>query len=801
MSGIQNLTDDVVHAFSQYEDAHHRFVDLSGFPVFCFDAGSQSVIYANHEFCRLFFGVSTRDSTIREIQARIDPDQTDWPAKQLAHALQGRVSKTSQRVLNHAGRLVSLYWRIAPVQNAEGVIVAVAFTAIDVTGLQEDDGCLPRHDARWRSLLKHLPGELLLTDRSGNILFHNNSDERTATNEPRFRNAFESIDPGNSERAAEAFRTAWDERRTVELEVAGYDETGETWTKSRLCPILDDDLAVGMIGFGWDVTEAKIAQLQLSGHNTILEMISRGDRLEPIFDRICSLASQFVPGALGTVLLVSPDGRRAIEVHAPSFPQEYVQTVYGVELGPDVGSCGPAIFTGKSVICEDITQDPRWQGFQAFAGVYGVRACWSIPFRSLGGQLLGTLSVYFRQPTRSTEKHLALLENLARLASIAVENVRGRELLAENKARYRAMLENSADALMTVNEQGVVTYDSPNAGALLGYPRGYFSGKTFASGLHPDDVATFRTMFEHLVAQPQGTIERTHLRTLHANGDWRILELSATNALSDAALRAVILNWRDVTLRADMEEQLRGKQLELAHAARLSSLGEMIAGISHEVNQPLYAIKNYGAALQTKLQDDRGIDGRKIHDWLNQILKQAERAGEILTRLRTFSKKSPGKATVIQPNDVARDALNLVEADPKLRGRRIQLELEPCLPELLSDRVLLQQVLVNLLQNALDATENPETSEATILLRTARDDGHVVFEVIDQGVGIGDDALERVFDPFFTTKEHGMGLGLSICRSIVEASRGRLTVRRNADRGCCFTCRLPTIPADTSEVG
>ena len=242
--------------------------------------------------------------------------------------------------------------------------------------------------------------------------------------------------------------------------------------------------------------------------------------------------------------------------------------------------------------------------------------------------------------------------------------------------------------------------------------------------------------------------------------------------------------------RSEMEGQ-RLRQ-DLAHVGRVSTMGELTASLAHELNQPLTAILSNAQAAQRILASDRA-DLAEIREILGDIVEDDRRAGEIIHRLRGFLKKSSLELSTLDIGELVSQVARLVGSDAILRNVSIRLELTPGLPPVCGDRVQLQQVILNLLMNGLDAMRESGEGERTLVLRTLRADhpASVVVAVEDSGIGIDEADLEHVFHAFYTTKPEGLGMGLAIARSIVEAHGGRLEARNNPGRGATFSFTVP----------
>jgi C4-dicarboxylate-specific signal transduction histidine kinase len=248
--------------------------------------------------------------------------------------------------------------------------------------------------------------------------------------------------------------------------------------------------------------------------------------------------------------------------------------------------------------------------------------------------------------------------------------------------------------------------------------------------------------------------------------------------------------------RSEMEGQ-RLRQ-DLAHVGRVSTMGELTASLAHELNQPLTAILSNAQAAQRILASDKS-DLVDIRDILGDIVEDDKRAGEVIHRLRGFLKKSNLELSTLDIGELVSQVARLVSSDAIIRNVAIRLELAPGLPPVCGDRVQLQQVILNLLMNGLDAMRESGEGERTLVLRTFRaaSPASVVVAVEDSGVGIDEADLEHVFHAFYTTKPEGLGMGLAIARSIVEAHGGRLEARNNPERGATFSFTLPAIKEES----
>jgi len=234
-------------------------------------------------------------------------------------------------------------------------------------------------------------------------------------------------------------------------------------------------------------------------------------------------------------------------------------------------------------------------------------------------------------------------------------------------------------------------------------------------------------------------------------------------------------------------------------------MGEMASSLAHELNQPLAAISNYCTGIATRLKSQQNLDIEKdILPAIEKATTQAHRAGTIIQRIRGFVKRSQPQSKVTDIHSIIEDSVGLAEIEAQRYGVQLSVTYNDTIPPLFLDPILIQQVLVNLLKNAIDAikaNDNKNAYSRVVQVKTDIDHAHeptmVRIRVIDQGPGIPEDALERLYEPFFSTKQDGMGMGLNICRSIIESHHGRLWAQNNLNEkdepipGCTFTILLP----------
>jgi len=250
-------------------------------------------------------------------------------------------------------------------------------------------------------------------------------------------------------------------------------------------------------------------------------------------------------------------------------------------------------------------------------------------------------------------------------------------------------------------------------------------------------------------------------------------------------------------LRAS-EQRLLDAQMELAHVNRVTTTGQLAASIAHEVNQPLAGvIANAEACLRWLDRGTPDLDAaRRSAEW---IIDDGNRAGEVIRRVRALANKTEIEKVPLDVNEIIREVITLVQRELISHRVSLRMELAPALPTVLGDRVQLQQVIINLVMNGIEAMQSVTDRPRELVVRSGQEEpGQALISVADCGVGISAENVDRLFNPFFTTKSGGMGMGLSICRSIIEAHGGRLWATANLPQGATFQFTLP-VNADTAS--
>jgi PAS domain S-box-containing protein len=366
--------------------------------------------------------------------------------------------------------------------------------------------------------------------------------------------------------------------------------------------------------------------------------------------------------------------------------------------------------------------------------------------------------------------------------------------IQESEAIRAAIMASSLDAIVTIDDTGRILDFNPTAERQFGHPEHEVVGQDVSELMFGGD---YRQSFRRLLDEcrrmrlPSDESLRAELEAVHGDGSAFPVEVSIKPfQLHDRLLFAVYL--RDITETRAAEEQSRKHQTELVHVCRLSTMGETATGIAHELNQPLAAIINYANGCARRLRSGRD-DKAELLDALERIGGQATRAAEIIKRLRAMVGKQAPSRVVVDLNDLVREVCGFIEFDIRRIGAVVDLQLATERLPVNVDLVQIEQVILNLLRNALDALGTlPDTAERRVSIRTGRNAASQIYVAVeDSGMGIRPQLMERLFDPFFTTKETGMGMGLTISQTIVADHDGKIRAESWPGRGAMFIVELP----------
>jgi PAS domain S-box-containing protein len=565
------------------------------------------------------------------------------------------------------------------------------------------------------------------------------------------------------------------------------------WLLFRANPLRDaSGNIVKWYGVNTDIDDRKRAETNLAREKHLLELIASGSPLREVLSALCEMVEEAGPGCYCDVHPIDWSGPSIEFSVAPSLPASYTDPIAGLSLGGDALPCAIAVRQKVQVVAEDMDTDPRWHDSSVRTHVleHGLRSVWSTPIYAKDGRVLGTLCLYQRQPGRPSPQHQSLIAHATHLASIAIERSRteaalrrsetllaeGQQLSSTGSFSWRV----DTDELAFSEELCRIFEFDPKTGVTLEQVR---------ARVHPEDLPLLSEQMARVRAGHGNLGYDIRLRM----PDDRVKYLRTFGRVvrhQDGRLECLAAV-QDVTERRLADEALNKARSDLAHVTRVSSLGALTASIAHEVNQPLSGIiTNANTCLRMLAASPPNID--VAQETARRTIRDGNRAADVITRLRTLFSNRTVSIEPIDLNEAAREVVALSWGDLQRSGVVVRTELADRLPFVGGDRVQLQQVVMNLLRNAADAMSGVDDRPRQLLIRTEQDeDEHVRLSVQDTGIGFGPDGTERLFETFYTTKSDGMGIGLSVSRSIIEGHHGRLWGQTNDGPGVTFSFSIP----------
>jgi PAS domain S-box-containing protein len=399
---------------------------------------------------------------------------------------------------------------------------------------------------------------------------------------------------------------------------------------------------------------------------------------------------------------------------------------------------------------------------------------------------LRALSEELEQRVAERTAELSLI-NRVLLEEIDVRERIGRALRASEE-RFAKAFRASPDAMSIVRRADARIIEvNERWVAMFGFSREEAIGHTLQSlGISPRDSTRDGL---GVLASPQGSVRDAEVELRNRRGEG-LFALVTSETVEVAGEQCLIAMIRDITERRRAEHEVVAQRRQLAHLGRVALLGELSGALAHELNQPLAAILANARAGQRMLFRDE-LDRVELSRILEDIAADDRRAGSVIHRVRAMLRQGETEPQRVVANDLIAEVLDLAHSDLIQRSVTVTTRLDPSLPSVAADRVQLQQVLLNLIVNACDAMSDNAPTDRHIWIATGNEGAAVRVSVSDCGAGISRHPVDSVFEPFITSKAHGLGLGLSICRSIVDGHGGRMWASNNEDRGATFTFLLP----------
>lgn len=584
------------------------------------------------------------------------------------------------------------------------------------------------------------------------------------------------------------------------------------WFLIRAVPHLDSaGRVVKWYGQNTDIEDRKRAELLLEGEKHLLEMMASGAPLARVLEALCKMAQTSLDGAACSVVLV--DRKRSYNpavppvwlqtAAAPTVPPALLEHMDGRPFDPAMHPVAFAATSGEAVVTDDLAVETRWARWRSLAISHGMAASWSTPIRYTCGGVIGVFSVLFRKALGGDRAHRDLIAQFSHLASIAIERAHSEAALKQSQAFMdkAQRLSLTGTFAWRVDTDDIVWSDEVYR-ILEVDPKLTPTFALIDTRIHPEDRLAHDEMIRRQRNVPCD-FEHEH-RLMFPDGRVKWVQLVAHATRTEEGGVEYIAGLQDITQRRSSEEALSRVRSELAHVARVASLGTLTASIAHEVNQPLAGIiTNASTCLRMLAAEPPNVDGAR--ETARRTIRDGNRASDVIKRLRDLFAKKDTTTEPLDLNDAAREVVAMLLGELQRNGVVFHPDFADGLPRVNGDRVQLQQVILNLMLNASDAMSGVRGRPRHLRITTrAEEGGRVRLAVHDSGVGIDPLDADRMFNAFYTTKSSGMGIGLSVSRSIIERHEGRLWAVANEGPGATFIFSLPcersvSTPIDDAE--
>jgi signal transduction histidine kinase/ActR/RegA family two-component response regulator len=532
--------------------------------------------------------------------------------------------------------------------------------------------------------------------------------------------------------------------------------------------------------------ELKKSSQILDEERRITEMMGRGATLKEVLDTLTLAIEKLSPECNCTVLLADEERRHLMAGSGGSLPKELMASVNGLPIGPDIGACGSAAFRNETIIIDDIATDFRFATAKDFLMSFGLRACWSVPIRDAGNEVLGTFAMYHHRPARPRERELRIVEAGAQLAGNAIERLRAIQRIRENDERIHLAEKAASFGVWEMDVPGRTLTLSEELALQLGFAR---AATRLDIGqvrelIHPEDWAAVNNEISR--ASANGGAFQVDFRVVLRNGVTRWLRTEGQVELEAGQPRRAVGASIDTT--KEREAVIRVEQA-------LRAKSEFLANMSHEIRTPMN-----GLLGTVNLLLDSGVTDEQ-KEYLETIRSCSATLTQLVSDVLDLSKIEAGKLLLEQVpfclERVIKDTVDLIAPVAAARGLELRREFAPNLPAtLIGDPQRLKQVLLNLLSNAVKFTERGTVALAVFPCASTPESAELQFMVRDTGIGIAPETQRQIFNPFIqadssTTRRYGgTGLGLAICRQLIAAMHGGLKVESELGRGSTFHFRL-----------
>ena len=814
--GVLGITRDITQrkeaelSLQESEERFRRLIDFAPEAIMLLDVASGRLVQVNPAAERLFGRSAAELGRVgpAELSPPMQPDgrlSSEKAAEFVSQAIAGETPIFEWTHRAAEGRDIPCEVRLLRIEIGGRVVVRGSTT--DITGRKMAEAALRESEVRYRELFDANPHPMWVYDVESLRFLAVNAAAVAHygySREEFLAMTIRDIRPPEDIPALLA---------SVGAAVRGIEEAGVWRHRRRDGTLIAVEISSHQLAFdghhakvvlAHDVTERQRAEARSAGERAVLELLATGAPLPAVLDRLARSYEEIFPGMLCSVLLLDADRQHLRHAAAPSLPVAFCQAVDGIEIGPHAGSCGTAAFTRQTTLVADIATDPLWRDYRDLALANDVRACWSVPVISSHNRVLGTLALYYRQPSSPRPEEVSMIERGAHFASLAIERHELLGSLQESKVRLETLVSNLPGmAYRCQNDPDwTMTYVSDSCEAITGYRRDEIEGNrvvAYADLIHPDDR-------DALWAKCQKSLDartpcQNEYRILDRQGRARWVSERASGVHApDGALLFIDGFIQDITAARHAKTEREQLDRKMQETQKLESLGVLAGGIAHDFNNLLTTILGNASLASMDLPQ-----ASPTLECLTQITEASMRAADLCKQMLAYSGRGRFVVQTIDLGELVEHTAQMLQISISKKSV-LRFRLEKKLPAVEVDATQIRQVIMNLVINASEAIgdESGVISISTGLTRVDRaylaetlmdpdlPEGEYVFiEVSDTGSGMSPETKARIFDPFFTTKFTGRGLGLAAVLGIVRGHKGAMKVYSELGRGTTFKLLFP----------
>ncbi len=775
---------------SECEQRYHSVFYNNDIPMLLIDQKNTDIAKANSAACR-FYGYTMETLTSMKYSS-INISHTGHARKDIMHLLSGKKGHihSRHRMSDGTAREVEIY-------SGQMTIARKAFVYAmihDVTESKRMEEELNREREEQLLIFNSVPAMIFYKNKRNRFIRVNKTWSNFLGLPQKSIEGYtvEEILPDIAEKDwredLEVISTGCPKRNLLDIITT---KNGPRWIRTDKIPFRDEkgDI-IGILGFSIDITEPKRA-----GDAIQALMVSSGSETGVnLFDRIvmrirqwlgvdCSMIISLTGGVMAEVLSIHTEGEDVSPFCFP-LPGTIFERIF--REGYVCYSEGANAFFSETGV---VFRMP----VEGFAGV---------SIRNRIGEPIGCICIISRKRLLLAKSAKEVMHIFAAKASLEMERIRSEAALRESEEKYRTLVETSPDAIAMIDLKGYIVTANYRFAELLGIVNmeDVFSPRKMVFEYIVEDDRTQAARDSEMLLNGQCAVINRECSFLRRDGAVFPAEISMSLVRDDHGEPSAFIGiFRNITERKKAEQRHAEAVKMAERSSRLASVGTLAAGISHEINQPLTALKVKVDSMLYWKEMNIAVAPDDLDNDLRFISQQIERIDDIVKHMRVLARKEIGREPDdIDLNGVIRHVTPLIRQQISAHGIKLNQALDNDLPPIRGYRTLLQQVVVNLLVNAVHALDESRRAEKTIRISTSRHLDFCHLEVSDNGVGIPDECLNQVFDPFFSTKigSEGMGLGLSICHNIITEMGGTIIVENNPEGGARFLVAIPLFQSD-----